>query len=92
VSARTSGPIRHLCPYVDEIDEGVVTIGWRTDYVETFELHSLRAYLDTFADVQISHEALVNQIKDDLEARIGRGVTVSGKFTTAGLDCEVTAR
>lgn len=81
-----TSPLTHRCPHVDEIDRGTVEISWRV-YWATFELHSLRAYLDGFADVEISHEDLTNCIRTDLSDTLGiEDLTVSTNWDTAGME------
>ena len=83
--------VQHRCPYVEESDHGTVEISW-TVAGGTVELHSLDAYLDGYADSRISHEDLIDRIRHDLAVLTGiTGVTVTGRYTTAGLHVEVTA-
>lgn len=87
VRVTVTGPITHLCPHVNEVDEGEVTIGWTTGRV-TFELHSLAAHLRTYAECAISHE---NLVADLIAALTGLGcadIAVAARFTTAGLAVE----
>jgi NADPH-dependent 7-cyano-7-deazaguanine reductase QueF len=65
ITVTATAYIRHRCPYRDEIDEGTISITWQTRGA-TFELHSLRAYLDGFADTLISHEALTGAVRHEL--------------------------
>lgn len=89
VTAR--GPIRHLCPYVDEVDEGHIEITWSTAGC-TIELHSLRDYLDTFAKSPISHEAVAALVLMELEGATGiEDIEVRLEFQTAGFGCTVRA-
>jgi len=85
------GLINHLCPHVDEADHGFITISWRCG-TSTIELHSLAAYLEGFADRRISHEDLVEEIFQDLHdaAPAIAVVSVTARFTTAGLGVEVS--
>lgn len=86
-----SGPLRHLCPHVEEVDDGTVEIGW-TCAGSTLELHSLAAYLDGFAAARISHEHLTRAIQEDLAGLYGiAAVTVTTSWSTAGLGVRVTA-
>lgn len=91
VAASATATIWHQCPFVDETDRGTVTIGW-TCYGSTIELHSLAAYLKTFTDRRISHEDLVAEIADTLRGCSPdiSGITVTGRFSTAGLTVEIT--
>lgn len=84
VTAR--GPLRHLCPVVEEIDEGRVAITWRTHGV-TFELHALAAHLRSYAGTRISHEDLTDTIRHDLSAHAGLTLLdVTTTWETAGLE------
>lgn len=78
-------PLSHRCPYVKEADNGTVEVTYVTSG-KTFELHSLRRYLDSFAGDKISHEELTQRIKVDLlnfpDIKVGSVVT---KWTTAGM-------
>lgn len=82
---RVTAPLVHLCPFRDEVDKGAVTITWETEG-QTFELHSLASYLQSFRPVRISHEALTLHIKDSLNASAGLTVvSVATLWGTAGL-------
>lgn len=90
VTVTATAPIRHLCPFKDELDQGTVTIVWDCNG-HTIELHSLAAYLDGFYAEKISHETLVDEIFYALY-----GLTplieiqsVTARFTTAGIGVEV---
>jgi NADPH-dependent 7-cyano-7-deazaguanine reductase QueF len=89
VRVTVTGPITHLCPHVDEVDEGEVTIGWRTSG-KTFELHSLAAHLRTYATQRISHEDLVAALRGDLKGLGCFDIDVSVRFTTASLTVGAT--
>jgi len=80
-----TSPIRHLCPFKDEVDDGTITVTWRT-LNGTFELHSLRAFFATFAESEISHESLTDTIYREL-SRVPsiRIVDVETHWTTAGM-------
>jgi NADPH-dependent 7-cyano-7-deazaguanine reductase QueF len=91
-------PLRHLCPYADEADEGTVEIRWTsgTDdappLTRTIELHALAAYLDTFATRRLSHEEVTAAIQRRLEEL--RGLTVQPvvtRWVTAGAEVVVRA-
>jgi NADPH-dependent 7-cyano-7-deazaguanine reductase QueF len=75
---------------VDEVDEGTVELAWRTDG-GTLELHSVRAWLDTYADREIAHEDLTEELHAELAAmpKID-DVQVTTHWNTAGFT--VTAR
>jgi NADPH-dependent 7-cyano-7-deazaguanine reductase QueF len=91
VRVEATGRIVHLCPHVDEVDEGTVTVAWTTT-THTVELHALRAYLDEWAGTRISHEHLVEGIRADLLSMSPiTDVTVTAAFTTARLSVGVTS-
>jgi uncharacterized PurR-regulated membrane protein YhhQ (DUF165 family) len=82
----TTATIQHMCPFVHEVDNGTITIAWHADGW-TLELHSLRAYLDTFSDREISHEELTEEIRAELSTSHGiNEVTVNTKWRTAGME------
>lgn len=83
-----SRPLVHQCPFVDEVDNGTVTIVY-TPITEPLELHALAAYLDGFDDQAITHEALTQKIYDDLEPEAAT-LIVTTTWTTAGFNVEVT--
>jgi NADPH-dependent 7-cyano-7-deazaguanine reductase QueF len=85
VTMVVTAPLMHLCPFKDEVDRGDVKITWTTNG-NTFELHSLRAYLGAFADLTITHEDLTEQIRRELGAFHGvHNVTVQTSWETAGM-------
>lgn len=78
--------IQHMCPFVHEVDNGTITITWDTDGW-TIELHSLREYLATFGDREISHEALTQEVRDELGTHYGINViSVTSSWRTAGME------
>jgi NADPH-dependent 7-cyano-7-deazaguanine reductase QueF len=88
VTLATTADIQHMCPFVHEVDNGSVTITWETGGW-TIELHSLRAYLGTFADREISHEDLTQEIHNELSSRHGfKAMTVSTTWRTAGMEVQ----
>lgn len=84
-----AAPVTHLCPHVDEVDEGTVAVAWTTAGA-TIELHSLAAHLQTYAGQRISHENLTAQLAEALTLPGVADVTVTARFTTAGLAVEVS--
>jgi len=83
--------IKHLCPFKDEVDIGTIAISWACRGF-TIELHSLASYLNSYAENAISHEDLVAMVAADLQT-LGDGITVRSvtvRFTTAGIDVEVS--
>lgn len=80
-----TGPLVHRCPHVPEVDAGTVTVSWVCAEL-TVELHSLAAYLASWADQEVSHEEITRQILVDLEAIDGIDlVAVTTAWKTAGL-------
>lgn len=90
VTVTVAGPLIHMCPFVNEIDHGNITITWKPSG-RTFELHSLRAYLNSWADSQVSHEAITDRVLHDLTATSGvTAVTVESHWwMTAGFAVQV---
>lgn len=85
VTMSATASIQHMCPFVHEVDNGTITITWRAEGW-TIELHSLRAYLSTFHDREISHEELTAEIRDELSSHHGISIeTVSTTWHTAGM-------
>lgn len=90
VTVTATSPVKHLCPFKNEADEGQVTIIW-TCRESTIELHSLAAYLDGFANAYVSHEVLVADIFHELSELHDITVrSVTARFTTAGIDVEIS--
>lgn len=86
VRVSTTAQLQHMCPFVHEVDNGSVTVHWDTDGW-TFELHSLRDYLNSFTDREVSHEDLTAEIRAELGAHHGiNNVTVETKWRTAGME------
>jgi 7-cyano-7-deazaguanine reductase len=73
-----------LCPMTGQPDFATISI----DYVPAercVELKSLKLYLWSYRDEGAFHEAVTNQICDDLVAAIApRSITVVGKFWVRG--------
>jgi len=81
-------PLVHRCPFRDEVDAGGVAIVWEVE-THTFELHSLRAYLDGWRDVSISHEDLTETIRGALADYPGLTVrSVTTAWDTAGMEIQ----
>lgn len=88
VTMTTTADIQHMCPFVNEVDNGKVTIGWATEGW-TFELHALRAYLNTFQEREVSHEDLTDEIRAELSGHHGiNNVTVNTSWRTAGMEVQ----
>lgn len=90
VTVTATGPLTHRCPHVDEVDTGTVTVTWTTAG-QTIELHSLRAWLDSFADVRTSHEAITAGIETALQLPGIVDVAVETTWTTAGMAVAATS-
>lgn len=86
VTVVVTSALVHLCPHVEEVDYGTVKISWRTDG-KTIELHSLRAWLQSFSNVVVSHEQITDLVREDLAALDGiADVGVETSWRTAGMD------
>jgi NADPH-dependent 7-cyano-7-deazaguanine reductase QueF len=86
VNMSITAPAQHLCPFVNEVDAGTVTISWETAGA-TFELHSLRAYIESFTEAEISHEELTDTIRNVLSEAPGiTSFAVQSSWTTAGME------
>lgn len=73
-----------LCPITGQPDFATITIEYVPDHL-CVELKSLKLYLWSYRDEGAFHEAVVNQICDDLVAAIApRKAVVTGKFWVRG--------
>ena len=73
-----------LCPLTDQPDFATITISYVPDQL-CVELKSLKLYLWSYRDDGAFHEAVTNQICDDIVAAIApRSIKVSGKFWVRG--------
>ena len=73
-----------VCPKTGQPDFGVLTFTYTPEKL-CVELKSLKFYLQSFRNVGVFYEALINQILDDLvEALRPRRMTVTGRFTPRG--------
>ncbi len=73
-----------LCPKTGQPDFATISISYVPD-VECVELKSLKLYLWSFRDEGHFHEAVTNQILDDLVAKVSpRSMTVEGDFYVRG--------
>jgi NADPH-dependent 7-cyano-7-deazaguanine reductase QueF len=88
-----TGPLVHRCPVVPEVDAGEVTVSWTVGEL-TLELHALTAYLASWADQEVSHEEITEQIRADLDEGIDGidDVTVETRWRTGGLAVVVRTR
>lgn len=89
VAVSATGELVHRCPFVDEVDNGTITITWLPDG-ETFELHALAEYLRGFENSRLSHEEITDRIAFDLIVPGIVGVTVTTSWTTAGFTVHAT--
>jgi len=90
VTVSVASPLRHTCPFVDEVDDGFVDISWRCNGA-SIELHSLRAWLDQWSDCDDSHEEITDAIVHTLGSLSGiKDVSVVTYWTTAGMSVSVT--
>lgn len=73
-----------LCPLTGQPDFATILIDYVPDEL-CVELKSLKLYLWSYRDEGAFHEAVTNQICDDLVAAIcPRSATVTGKFWARG--------
>jgi hypothetical protein len=76
---------RHLCPFVDEVDEGAVTVSWVTSRGVTFELHALADLVASRELERVSHEQWTAELAATLTASTGvSGLVVTSVWSTAG--------
>lgn len=82
-----------VCPLTGQPDFARITIEYVPDRL-CVELKSLKLYLWSFRDEGHFHEAVTNQILDDLVAAVQpRRMTVTGAFNVrGGIATEVVAR
>lgn len=73
-----------LCPMTGQPDFATIFIDYVPDEL-CVELKSLKLYLWSYRDEGAFHEAVTNQICDDIVKAINpRSITVSGKFWVRG--------
>ena len=73
-----------LCPMTGQPDFATITIEYTPDE-RCVELKSLKLYLWSYRDEGAFHEAVTNQICDDLVAALApRKITVNGTFWVRG--------
>lgn len=90
VAVSVTMPLRHLCPFKSEVDQGEVTLTWNA-MGSTLELHSVREWLDGYANHTVSHEDLTGILLDTLiDLELG-GLSVTTRWETAGGTVTVTA-
>ncbi len=81
-----------VCPKTGQPDFGTITIEYVAD-ARCVELKSLKSYLQSYRNVGVFYEDVVNRILDDLLAALApRRMTVVGEFSTrGGMHSTVTA-
>jgi 7-cyano-7-deazaguanine reductase len=81
-----------VCPMTGQPDFATITLEYTPDQT-CVELKSLKLYLWSYRDEGAFHEAVTNQILDDLVAAISpRSMTVTGAFNVrGGITTEVVA-
>ena len=73
-----------LCPLTGQPDFATILIDYVPDE-RCVELKSLKLYLWSYRDEGAFHEAVTNQICDDLVAAMApRAITITGKFWVRG--------
>jgi 7-cyano-7-deazaguanine reductase len=73
-----------LCPRSGYPDFATIKLTYVPDK-KVVELKSFKLYLNSFRDIKISHEAVVNRIYDDLEKVLEpRSIEVVGDFNPRG--------
>lgn len=84
----TSAEFTAICPFSDFPDFATLRIAY-VPYRRCIELKSLKLYINSFRDVKIFHEHVVNRIRDDfvaacdpLEFRIEGDFNVRGNIKT----------
>ena len=89
----TSDELTAMCPVTGQPDFATVTIEYVPDEL-CLELKALKLYLWSYRDEGAFHEAVTNQILDDLVAACApRRMTVTGAFKVrGGITTTVVAR
>lgn len=82
VLMKVTADVQKMCPIKDEVDNGTVTITYRTSDGGALELHALAAYLVTYSGQHLTHEEFVHRVAADV------GGHVSSTWTTAGMTIE----
>ncbi len=73
-----------VCPKTHQPDFGAIEIEYVADKL-CIELKSLKFYLQSYRDVGVFYEDVINRILDDLVAACGpRRMKVTGEFTPRG--------
>ena len=73
-----------VCPKTGQPDFGTIEIEYVADRL-CVELKSLKLYLQSYRNMGVFYEDLVNRILDDLIAALSpRRMTVTGRFTPRG--------
>lgn len=85
-------PVEHLCPFVDEVDLGELTI-WFEPLLKTVELHAASRWVRRYQRITISHEDLVDEVLTWIVKTVKpAAAAVHGKFVTADIKIDVVAR
>lgn len=73
-----------VCPKTGQPDFGTIEIEYVADKL-CVELKSLKFYLQSYRNVGVFYEDVINRILDDLVAALSpRRLTVTGRFTPRG--------
>lgn len=73
-----------VCPKTGQPDFGTIEIEYVADKL-CVELKSLKFYLQSYRNVGVFYEDVINRIMDDLVAALSpRRLTVTGRFTPRG--------
>jgi len=73
-----------VCPKTGQPDFGAIEIEYVADKL-CVELKSLKLYLQSYRNVGVFYEDVINRILDDLVAALSpRRLTVTGRFTPRG--------
>ena len=73
-----------VCPRTGQPDFGAIEIEYVADKL-CAELKSLKLYLQSYRNVGVFYEDVINRILDDLVAALSpRRLTVTGRFTPRG--------
>lgn len=90
VTLTVTAPLSHVCPVVHERDYGTVVIAYKPA-VALLELHGLADLLRSYADREVTHEALTGELHRVLHETLApEALTVTTSWTTAGLEYAVT--
>lgn len=91
VTVTATFPAYHTCPFVDEADEGTITLVWSTGPA-TLELHAVARWLDSLDEWFVSHEDYTERILVGLRALGVDVISARSTWSTAGGAIEVLAQ